>query len=600
MDKILIAAGTWPGVALFWLLSQGAGVSPMASAALALLYAGIYMAAAVSVDRAVKLDYAVVFFFAAGLALSGLDADAGRMALVENGPFFLMLCLFLAALLPVIFGAEPFTMAYARRTTPEIYWQTELFRKINKLMTLAWAVLFLLAAVIALLPGIFFRFLLPAALLAGLGIPFNRRFPDWYMQRIGLPPLADQPDTGRKNSGPSHYSQPSETIRPSGQEARPQKDQDASRAAAVCSLPPIRKILVIQGSPRGKAGRTDECLQRFLEGTASAGAETETVYLNRLEIKPCTGCYTCWTKTPGHCIHRDDMPDLLEKLRNADLVVHAFPLYVFTIPGLAKNFLDRCLPLAKPHIITGPDGLSAHPKEQEGPARLLLLSVCGFPEPDHFRALNTMYDCLTAAGGSILIGRLLRPGAEGLPAGRNLGTVYDQVMEAFRKAGSETIEQGYVSRSTEEAASTPLFRDNDLYRLMANLYWDAEIAYHEAKRSGREMPPLKDYLAGLPQLTLAGMAVAFNPEAAGDLEAVIQFDISGPEPGWHYLEIKGGRCRYQEGRAEAPSVTIHTPWEVWQAIGQGELSGQEAFMKGSYTVEGDLGLLMKMAEYFRR
>ena len=71
------------------------------------------------------------------------------------------------------------------------------------------------------------------------------------------------------------------------------------------------KVLAINGSPRGQFGNTEVLLKPFLEGCAEAGAEIETIYLKDKEIKHCIGCFTCWTKTPGKCIHKDDMEELL-------------------------------------------------------------------------------------------------------------------------------------------------------------------------------------------------------------------------------------------------------------------------------------------------
>ncbi|HPB71336.1 MAG TPA: flavodoxin family protein, partial [Syntrophales bacterium] len=65
------------------------------------------------------------------------------------------------------------------------------------------------------------------------------------------------------------------------------------------------KILALQGSPR-PAGYTQMVLDPFLEGARSRGAETETIFLAKQKIRPCIGCYTCWYKTPGICIHKND------------------------------------------------------------------------------------------------------------------------------------------------------------------------------------------------------------------------------------------------------------------------------------------------------
>ena len=109
------------------------------------------------------------------------------------------------------------------------------------------------------------------------------------------------------------------------------------------------KILAIQGSPRPKAGsNTEILLQEFLKGARSAGAETETVYLTEKKIHPCVGCFTCWVKTPGVCVFKDDMPELLEKVRDCQVLVYAFPLYNYNMTALTKAFQERILPLVHP------------------------------------------------------------------------------------------------------------------------------------------------------------------------------------------------------------------------------------------------------------
>jgi putative sterol carrier protein len=99
--------------------------------------------------------------------------------------------------------------------------------------------------------------------------------------------------------------------------------------------------------------------------------------------------------------------------------------------------------------------------------------------------------------------------------------------------------------------------------------------------------------------TIAGMPTAFNAEAASDLSAHIQFNVSGEEPGIYYLHIETGACTFHEGESSSPALTIQTPSEVWLAISRGEMDGQMAFMQQKYTVEGDFSLLMKMNELFK-
>jgi putative sterol carrier protein len=97
---------------------------------------------------------------------------------------------------------------------------------------------------------------------------------------------------------------------------------------------------------------------------------------------------------------------------------------------------------------------------------------------------------------------------------------------------------------------------------------------------------------------IAGMPTVFDAEVAGNLIADIQFDVSGQEPGSYYLHIEAGTCSFFEGEADSPSLTIHTPSEVWLSISRGEMDGQAALMQGKYTVDGDFNLLFKFNEMF--
>ena len=97
---------------------------------------------------------------------------------------------------------------------------------------------------------------------------------------------------------------------------------------------------------------------------------------------------------------------------------------------------------------------------------------------------------------------------------------------------------------------------------------------------------------------IAGMPLAFNAEAAGDLQAVAQFDITDEEPGDYYITISGGLCRAYEGKHADPTLTVRTPADVWLKISRGETSGATAFMTGKFKVTGKLDLLMKMAKLF--
>lgn len=98
---------------------------------------------------------------------------------------------------------------------------------------------------------------------------------------------------------------------------------------------------------------------------------------------------------------------------------------------------------------------------------------------------------------------------------------------------------------------------------------------------------------------LEGMTLTFDAAAAGDMDATIQFNVAGAEPGTYYLHITEGDCAFQLGTSEAPTLTIVTPSDVWLKISRGELDAQGALMQGLYQVQGDFSLLMRMSTLFK-
>lgn len=113
----------------------------------------------------------------------------------------------------------------------------------------------------------------------------------------------------------------------------------------------MTKVFATNGSPNMERGRTALILNPFLEGAREAGAETELFYASKLKIRPCTGCFSCWDEKPGECVIKDDMQTLYPKLRNADILVLATPVYI-PFPGDFTNFLNRIILLMEPVIRT--------------------------------------------------------------------------------------------------------------------------------------------------------------------------------------------------------------------------------------------------------
>lgn len=101
-----------------------------------------------------------------------------------------------------------------------------------------------------------------------------------------------------------------------------------------------KDVLVISSSPR-KGGNSDTLCDQFRKGAEEAGNRVEKIRLAELSIDYCSACYTC--KKIGHCVKQDDMELVIAKMRNADVIVLATPVYFYTMCAQMKTMIDRTL-----------------------------------------------------------------------------------------------------------------------------------------------------------------------------------------------------------------------------------------------------------------
>ena len=101
----------------------------------------------------------------------------------------------------------------------------------------------------------------------------------------------------------------------------------------------MSKIVILVGSMR-KNGNTARLAQSFAEG-ASKNNNVEIVSVADYNFNPCIGCNSCFTREGNQCFQDDDMVQIYEKLRNADIVVIASPVYFYSISAQLKAIMDR-------------------------------------------------------------------------------------------------------------------------------------------------------------------------------------------------------------------------------------------------------------------
>ncbi len=78
--------------------------------------------------------------------------------------------------------------------------------------------------------------------------------------------------------------------------------------------------------------------------------DLRVINTSSLKIGTCLGCFDCWVKTPGKCITKDDMDEILRKTILSDIVIYITDVLVGHISGKLKLIHDRTLPLIHPYM----------------------------------------------------------------------------------------------------------------------------------------------------------------------------------------------------------------------------------------------------------
>ncbi|MCK5181233.1 MAG: flavodoxin family protein [Dehalococcoidia bacterium] len=98
------------------------------------------------------------------------------------------------------------------------------------------------------------------------------------------------------------------------------------------------KVIGIVGSPR-KNGNTEMLTKHTLKAVSEEGLDTDLIRLAGLEIKPCTACMAC--KDQEICSIKDDFFPIYVKMKEADGIILASPVYYGSATSLIKALMER-------------------------------------------------------------------------------------------------------------------------------------------------------------------------------------------------------------------------------------------------------------------
>ncbi|MCR5807046.1 MAG: flavodoxin family protein [Oscillospiraceae bacterium] len=344
------------------------------------------------------------------------------------------------------------------------------------------------------------------------------------------------------------------------------------------------KILIINGSPKGKRSNSLRLAEAFVKGMGTkVSTDVQTVELSSMNINGCKGCFGCWKATPGKCVIKDDMPLIIEKLIEADVIVYSFPLYYFSVPGILKNMIDRQLPMVLPFMAERTDGVGSgsHPGRYDmSGKRFVLISTCGFYfAQGNYDAVCSMFDHICGKDNYEKIfcgqGELFSIEALNDHTARYLGIV--------ERAGAE-FAGGSIGKATKDELSQLLF-PKEQFEAMADASWGVS-------REGKNTDKADKSLVFTKQ-----MAALYNKNSFDGKERVLEIRYTDLDKKYQIILKKDGSEFITEDFLE-PTTVIETPFTVWTDIAEGKENGAVALGKHLYTVNGDFSLMVNWDRYF--
>ena len=348
------------------------------------------------------------------------------------------------------------------------------------------------------------------------------------------------------------------------------------------------RVLAINSSlSKGSQSRTEMMMNHLVEGMREAGAEVEVVHLRDKKINYCIGCFTCITKTPGKCVHKDDMSnELFPKWLESDLVIYATPLFHHTVHAPMKTFIERTFPVCEPFIEQDDSGYWTHPSRHRQPEGVVL-SVGGFFEESAFEGLSHYVNFMFHRGNTKLVAEIYRPGSHVITQSPFKHKLTD-ILDATKQAGRELVQLMRISPETMARIRQPI-ADVQSIKEIANTFWRTCIAEGITPKTfdQKGMVPRPDSIGTY--MTL--MRLGFNSQAAGDTKATLQFDFTGEVEGSCYFTIEKGIIEATSGTAEKPDLAVEAPFEVWMDIVTGKADGTQMFMEGKFQAVGDISLM---------
>lgn len=358
------------------------------------------------------------------------------------------------------------------------------------------------------------------------------------------------------------------------------------------------KILIIESIPR-KTGYTAKMLGHFKDGLISANADFKVIDLFDYSIKPCRGCYMCWSTTPGKCIIRDDMDKLQNDFVESDIIFLATPMYHYTMNCEMLKFFERTLPFSKYGFNDSPLGLmrnSVRYPEKWKSKKLGLLTCGAFKEEENFSAIKRTFELIANGMNLDICGILIRPESYLLRFKAAKPKTITNIEKAFERAGYEIAQNGFIEKDTMEKAKASIVKSSEIYINYAKIYWEyVQEAYSQGIHDENIIAArvTKD-----PIILMRELNSYIDPKATARVKALLYFHFTDRDLKC-VINIDRGKSELEIGREpDKFDLKVETDSRTWGDMFLRDIHPRDALMEKRIILKGDKHLFMNIDKYF--
>jgi len=219
------------------------------------------------------------------------------------------------------------------------------------------------------------------------------------------------------------------------------------------------KLAIFNGSPRGKGSNTRILLEHFQIGFENRGGEVSSI---------------------DYLIQEKYPEDQVQHFKDAESILLAFPLYVDSVPGIVKKFVETL------------GSFNGNGK------KILFLVQSGFPEAVHSEEVKSYLLLLSKRLNLKCLGVIIKPGVEGIKIMPEWMT--GKLFNKMKLFGEQLATNGKIDEKSVKKLACPykfsvfkilFFR---LMRLtgMANFYWNKNLKEHGAFEKRFDAPYLEN------------------------------------------------------------------------------------------------------------